>query len=221
MTAEGAYGQNGHSVGVPLSGVRQGAAARARAVDEEERAALYNLLGSALEGPLTEAWLAGAAGLAPGDGPLGEAIGALAREASQTTAQSASREYHDLFIGVGRGELVPFASYYLTGFLHEKPLAQLRADMARLGVERDPSTREPEDHAAALCQMMGGFILGSFGEPLGLAEQKRFYAAHVGNWMPYFFRDLEKASSGRIYKVIGSVGRLFLEIEGRAFEMVD
>ena len=43
-----------------------------------------------------------------------------------------------LFIGVGRGELLPFASVYMTGFLNEKPLATLRNDMVTLGVERSP-----------------------------------------------------------------------------------
>ena len=83
---------------------------------------------------------------------------------SATTTHQADREYHALFIGVGRGELVPFASYYLTGFLNERPLAVLRQDLARLGAVRSESVKEPEDHIAALCEVMAGLIEGSFAE---------------------------------------------------------
>ncbi|MBA5776609.1 molecular chaperone TorD family protein [Stappia sp. F7233] len=222
MTVADTPSQQSRSTKAPKGEIGQGGIAHARIADEDQdRAALYNLLGSALERPVGGEWLTAASRLVGGDGPLGEAIDALALAASRMSAQSAAREYQDLFIGIGRGELVPFGSYYLTGFLHEKPLALLRADMAKLGVERDPASKEPEDHAAALCQMMAGFIAGAFGPSLPLDEQKRFYVAHVGSWMPYFFRDLENAQSGQIYKEIGRIGRLFLEIEGRAFEMVN
>ena len=78
-----------------------------------------------------------------------------------------------LTLEIGRGELVPFASYYRTGFLNEKPLAKLRGDMARLGIARAESVKEPEDHIAALCEMMAGLITGAFGAPQGLAAQQQ------------------------------------------------
>ncbi|MGE0613108.1 MAG: molecular chaperone, partial [Hyphomicrobiales bacterium] len=129
------------------------------------------------------------------------------------------REYHDLFIGEGRGELLPYGSYYLTGFLNEKPLARLRNDMAALGIARDPSVREPEDHIAALLDMMAGLITGEFGDPASVAEQKRFFETHLSSWVDHFFADLEGAKSSVLYAALGTVGRRFIEIEETAFSM--
>ncbi len=131
-----------------------------------------------------------------------------------------AEEFHDLFVGLVRGELVPYGSYYLTGFLHEKPLAKLRQDMSRLGVVREQNVAEPEDHIASLCEMMAGFIDGSLGRPLALEEQKAFFSAHIGNWAPVLFRDMEAAKASILYAMLGSIGRVFLDIEERAFAMV-
>src|SRR5947209_2695210 len=62
--------------------------------------------------------------------PLGVAHIALAEAASRLNTEAIEREYFNLFIGLGRGELLPYGSYYLTGFLHERPLARLRDDLA-------------------------------------------------------------------------------------------
>ena len=115
---------------------------------------------------------------------------------------------------------MPYGSYYLTGFLHEKPLAKLRQDMSRLGVVREQNVAEPEDHIASLCEMMAGFIDGSFGRALDLDEQKAFFAAHIDNWAPVLFRDMEAAKASILYATLGSVGRIFLQIEEGAFAMV-
>ena len=128
-------------------------------------------------------------------------------------------EYNALFIGVGRGELLPYGSYYLTGFLHEKPLAQLRGDMAELGIEADPKATEPEDHAASVLEMMAGLIDGRFGAPLAIEQQQKFFDAHVGSWIPVFFRDLEGASASVLYAALAQVGTRFLEIEAEAFRL--
>ena len=128
-------------------------------------------------------------------------------------------EYHTLFIGVGRGELLPYASYYLTGFLNEKPLAKLRNDMAERGVTRSADTSEPEDHAASVLEIMAGLIDGRFGAPATIEQQKEFFDAHVGSWMDVFFRDLAGASSSVLYAALAEVGAQFLEIETAAFRM--
>src|SRR5580700_6356769 len=94
--------------------------------------------------------------------PLGRAHAALAEAASMAIATDVEREYFDLFVGLGRGELLPYASYYLTGFLNERPLSRLRDDLAALGVERLENNFEPEDHAATLCEIMAGFAEGRF-----------------------------------------------------------
>ena len=80
---------------------------------------------------------------------LGQAISTVARIAARCEEAATTQEYNDLFIGMGRGELLPYASYYLTGFLNEKPLAKLRNDMTELGIKRQEGTKEPEDHAGA------------------------------------------------------------------------
>jgi TorA maturation chaperone TorD len=184
------------------------------------RAQCYRLLARFLSSPPTAADLAAGTHLSGDDSDLGRAISAFAHVCGRARAAAVAEEYHDLFIGLVRGELIPYGSYYLTGFLHEKPLAKLRQDMSRLGVQRNESVAEPEDHIASLCEMMAGFIDGAFGRALALDEQKAFFAAHIGNWAPVLFRDMEAAKASILYATLGSVGRLFLEIEEGAFAMV-
>jgi TorA maturation chaperone TorD len=183
------------------------------------RARCYRLLARFLSSPPTTDDLKGAARLSGDESELGRAVSAFARVCAGSNDAGAAAEYHDLFIGLARGELVPYGSYYLTGFLHEKPLSKLRQDMARLGVEREQGVAEPEDHIASVCEMMAGFIDGVLGSPLSLEEQKVFFAAHVGSWAPVLFRDMEEAKASVLYAALGSVGRAFLAIEERAFGM--
>jgi TorA maturation chaperone TorD len=151
---------------------------------------------------------------------LGRAIQALAAAARGTTPDSVKDEYFELFIGIGQGELVPYGSYYLTGFLHEKPLARLRGDMGRLGIARADGVKEPEDHIAALCEMMSGLITGAFSDgPVDLEEQRGFFEQHIGCWAPRFFEDLEAAKAAAFYMPVGTIGRLFMAIESEAFDM--
>ncbi|MBL8564586.1 MAG: molecular chaperone TorD family protein [Hyphomicrobiaceae bacterium] len=190
------------------------------AAEDLLRADVYRFLARLLSGPVGTEELTLGAGLEGDSSSFGQAIDGLAAICRETNPAEAAAEYQDLFIGLARGEILPYGSYYLTGFLHEKPLARLRRDMERLGIERDPEATEPEDHIASLLEMMAGLIDGSFGEPLALAEQKLFYEAHLGSWARVMFRDLEKAASARLYAKVGAVGRAFIEIENGAFRMV-
>jgi TorA maturation chaperone TorD len=149
--------------------------------------------------------------------PLGLAHIHLAEAAAAEDPDSISREYFDLFIGVGRGELLPFASYYLAGFLHERPLARLREDLRQLGIERAGDRREPEDHIAILCEVMAGLSAGRFDAAPG--SDRQFFERHLKPWAGRFFADCETSKRGRFYRVAGAVGRLFLEIEAEAFSM--
>ena len=195
---------------------------RAVKISEEDRvrAQLYRLLSALLAKIPTRAVLDGIARL-EGDGAsdLARALGAMASAASATDPSAVDDEYHDLFIGVGRGELMPYGSYYLTGFVYEKPLARLRGDMAELGIARAEGIKEPEDHIASLCEMMAGLIEGDFGEPADLPTQRNFFDAHLGPWAGQFFADLEVAKKASFYRTVGAVGRVFTEIESTAFEM--
>jgi TorA maturation chaperone TorD len=149
--------------------------------------------------------------------PLGLAHIELAEAAATLDPEAVSREYFDLFVGVGRGELLPYGSYYLTGFLHERPLARVREDLARLGIERAEDRRDPEDHIAILCEVMAGLIAGRFEtEP---DSDRDFFERHLKPWASRFFSDCETARHGRFYRAAGKVGRLFMEIEEEAFAM--
>lgn len=188
--------------------------------EDELRAHQYQLIGRLLAAPPDAALLELAAGLQGDATEYGRALGTLAEVARKTTPQAAAEEYQDLFIGLGRGELLPYASYYLTGFLNEKPLAKLRVDMSRLGIERAPEVKEPEDHIAALFEMMAGLIRGWFRPPLDLAGQRAFFRTHLAPWAGHFFADLEAAKAARLYAPVGTLGRIFVGIEETAFEMV-
>jgi TorA maturation chaperone TorD len=149
--------------------------------------------------------------------PLGVAHAALADAAQRTTADRLQREYFDLFIGVGRGELLPYGSYYLTGFLHERPLQRLRQDLVELGIERSDGNIEPEDHAAILCEVMAGTIDGRFDAPEG--SDQRIFERHLKPWIGRFFADLERAETAEFYVPVGTLGRLFIDIETEAFAL--
>ena len=198
-----------------------GAQAAETTLPEEEtlRADLYALLAKLLSGAPDQATLQQLAALTGDDSDLGSGITALARVANITSPEAATREYNALFIGLGRGELLPYASYYLTGFLNEKPLATLRNDMTRLGIERAPNVYEPEDNIASLSEMMAGMIRGRFFGAASLAEQKRFFNTHVGPWAGHFYSDLEAAKNSVLYAPVGAIGKAFIEIEKEAFRM--
>ncbi|MCZ4269802.1 molecular chaperone TorD family protein [Rhodobacteraceae bacterium R_SAG6] len=197
------------------------AAVTTERVSEEDRlrADLYNYLGLMLAAPPSEMLLEQTAGLSGDETPLGQAITQLARVAKRTKPAGAEREFNALFIGLGRGELLPYASYYLTGFLNEKPLAALRKDMSARGLSRAPNVFEPEDNIASLMEMMGAMIVGRFGAATSLEEQKTFFNKHIGPWAAHFFADLEGAKNSVLYASVGAVGRAFMEIEAEGFRM--
>lgn len=190
-------------------------------VPEEDglRARFYQLIARWLLAPPDARLLNDAAGLGSDDTDIGRTLGLLAERAHEATPDSAAAEYHELFIGVSRGELLPYASYYLTGFLNEKPLARLRRDMARLGIARVENVHEPEDHIGILFEIMAGLITGEFSAPQDLAQQRQFFHAHIEPWAGRFFGDLEAASAARLYAPIGRLGRLFVEIETLGFDI--
>lgn len=188
--------------------------------EEGLRADLYRLICVYLTDIPKKGDLQRAAQLSGDDSPLGQAISRFAKAAAATTEASADDDFHALFIGLGRGLLVPYASYYLTGFLHEKPLARLRQDMARLGLERDPTVREPEDHIASVLEIMAGLIDGSLVGPVTLKRQKQFFEAHVASWAPLFFKDLAASGQSEFYSALGDIGAAFMAIEKRAFDYV-
>ena len=183
------------------------------------RADMYDFLGALLAMPPDQALLHRTAGLSGDESPLGQAINAMARVAKVLNPAAVEAEFTALFIGLGRGELMPYASFYLTGFLNEKPLAALRKEMLALRITRAPNRFEPEDNIASLLEMMAGLIRGRFGAPVPLARQQEFFNRHIAPWAGHFFADLEAAKSSVFYAAVGAAGQAFVAIETEAFRM--
>ena len=189
------------------------------AADETDlaRAQEYALLSTLLSRAPSAEFLGRLGGLRGDASPLGVAHAALAQAADGADAERIEREFFNLFIGLGRGELMPYGSYYLTGFLHERPLARLREDLVRLGIERAENNPEPEDHIAILCEIMAGVAGRRFAAPDG--TERDLFVKHIAPWAPRFFADLERAEEADFYRRIGTLGRVFLDIEAEAFAL--
>jgi TorA maturation chaperone TorD len=188
-------------------------------IDETDsaRSQEYALLSALLARAPDADLLSRMAGLRGDATPFGLAHMALGEAAAEADADRVSREYFELFIGLGRGEVLPYASYYLTGFLHDRPLARLRDDLAALGIERAEGNAEPEDHAAILCEIMAGVTGGGFPAPEG--TDRKLFEKHLAPWIGRFFADLERAEHADFYRRVGALGRLFVRVEMEAFAL--
>lgn len=184
---------------------------------DQARAGIYVLLGTLIMKVPDERILIDIRGLSGDETALGEAVNALVAAVDVPNAEMIAREHFDLFIGVGRGELLPFASYYLTGFLYERPLVRARQDMRRLGIERAEKQSEPEDHIAILLDIMAGLITGRFTAEAD--EEARFFRRHLEPWAERFFADLAKADAATFYRAVGRLGVEFMRIEREAFAL--
>ena len=187
------------------------------------RANTYSLLGALLAGPPRRGLFDLLAGIEPpsedgmSEDGLRAAWRALKRAAENADVEAVDDEYHDLFVGVGRGELVPYGSWYQTGFVMDKPLAVLRSDLASLGFERQDDVKEPEDHVAALLETMA---LVAASPEHGIDVQRHFFDRHVALWMRTFFADLQAAGSARFYRAVGQLGDRFLAFEMQYLSIV-
>ena len=112
------------------------------------------------------------------ESPIGKSIKTLSKLAVSLDLPTIRDEYVRIFVGVGRGEILPFASYYLTGFLKDKPLAKLRQDMEKIGIKLEDNVKEPEDHIASIFDIMAGLIVGKFNKKFSIAEQRDFFNKH-------------------------------------------
>ena len=189
-------------------------------MEHQRRAGIYRLLAALLRDPPSAEVLA-YAGRLEGEGdrgtPLGKAFSSLALAARHVAPAELRHEYHALFIGLGRGELVPFGSWYLTGFLMEKPLGLLREDLRRLGFERADDVHEPEDHIAALCEVMAYLI----ADGVDSDTQRHFFQTHLGNWAADFFNDLAVAQAAVFYRSVARLGRAFTDLESHYLTLHD
>jgi TorA maturation chaperone TorD len=185
---------------------------------EAARAAQYRLLSALLASDPKAGLLAQVARLRGDASPLGMANAALAEAAASARVDDVEAEYFDLFIGVGRGETMPFGSYYLAGFVYDRPLARLRADLAQIGVER-AGHGDPEDHVAFVLEAMAGMIDGTF--PASAQTQRDFFERHVASWAPRFLADLGVTPRAAFYRHVAQAAAVFLDIETQAFALDD
>ena len=190
-------------------------------IDDEERlrADMYSFLASLLRTEPNKELVKQLTNLESDDSPIGKSIKTLSKLASSLDLPTIRDEYVKIFVGVGRGEILPFASYYLTGFLKDKPLAKLRSDMKEIGIELAENVKEPEDHIASLFDMMSGLILGKFNKKFSIGEQKNFFNKHLAPWVDLLMRDIEGSKIAVFYSPIGTIGREFMEIERSSFSM--
>jgi len=191
------------------------------AQDEGLRANTYGLLGALLAAPPAQSLIQLLTRITPaevgGHDDLAAAWEVLRLAGERASVESLDDEYHQLFVGIGRGELVPYGSWYMTGFLMDQPLAVLRRDLAALGFERQADIKEPEDHVAALLEIMG-LLISESDAPVDV--QRRFFQSHLGPWMKTFFLDLQKASAARFYRAVGQFGEQFIVFEDKYLTML-
>ena len=181
------------------------------------RADMYAFLASLFRKEPSDELIQSVAALEGDKTPIGSACSTLARLAGSMDNELIRNEYVSVFIGVGRGEVLPFASYYLTGFLNDRPLANLRKNMAEMGIERVQNVKEPEDHISSVFDIMVGMIRGDFGRAFTLAEQAQFYRKHIETWAGMLMSDIEVAKTAVFFAPVGTIGKLFIEIESQAF----
>ena len=194
--------------------------------DQEEaaRAEIYGALArlwlGAPDAALLQSWRAAAAA------PLGGALLEqpwleLSAALRSTTVQAAADEYDELFLGVGRPELFLYGSYYLSGFLNERPLATLRADLAALGLQRDAGRGETEDHVAGVFEVMRYLIVGGDAAACNLQQQQRFFRAHVQSWVESLCETVAAHPKAVLWRQLALFTRHFVQLEAQAFDLLE
>jgi TorA maturation chaperone TorD len=195
-----------------------------QSIEDEQRyrASAYALLAGLLRSSPGQALLDYLSALSPDGDASAEEVDELGSAMSNLAVASRARdlslleeEFNNLFIGVGRGEIVPFASWYLTGFLMEQPLSDLRDDLRALGFERNEDTHEPEDHASAIFEVFSVMISDAFS----LEQQQIFFKTHMQSWLERFFADLDQAQSADFYQDVAQFGTAFLKLESAYLSM--
>lgn len=184
---------------------------------DQARSEQYRFLSALLIAAPAADRLNGIAGLRGDGSAMGQAFAGLAIAARDADEKTVAREFFELFVGVGRGELLPYASFYLTGFLNERPLAELRGDLTALGIARAAGRHEPEDHIALLFEVMADMAAGAID--VTPQQEAAFFARHIAPWAAQFFDDLTIAPSARFYQKLAEIGRLLVDIDARAFQL--
>ena len=188
--------------------------------EETARADLYGLLATLYTAPPSQDLIDTiASARSEGDGVLEQAWASLVQVCRGAKAEAVREEYETLFIGIGKPEVMLYGSYYLSGFLMEKPLAALRTDLAALGLERDVAVNESEDHIAMLCEVMRYLIASDELAHGGITQEKRFFATHMQPWLMRLCDAIDAHPEARFYRAVTGLARTFFEVEMQAFDM--
>lgn len=193
--------------------------------DELARAELYGLL--------AQLWLA------PPDGALKAQFDVAVTDAPEqgghleapwqdlvaamraTTVEAAAEEHEALFYGVGKPEVFLYGSFYLTGFLNERPLALLRDDLQRLGLTRDAQRGETEDHVAYEFEVMRWLIAGDDAAVCNLEQQRHFFRSHLQPWIAGLCDAVEAHPRARTWRAVAALTRAFVQVETQGFDMLE
>lgn len=195
--------------------------------EDQARADLYALAARLLLAAPDGQLLAGLANADPilstgAEHALADAWENLVLASSVMDADAVAEEFDALFISSGTPTLNPYGSLYLSGFMNDTPLAELRADLARFGIGRVRGVFESEDHLGALCETMRVLIAGGPGirrQPLGV--QKTFFEARIGRWYARCLTDMMHAEGANFYRLVAAFACALLTIEAEAFAVED
>lgn len=192
--------------------------------EETARAEIYGLL-AALYYAAPSAELLGKLTVAVTEAPAPGAVlesswTELVAAARVHSLQQIEREYDDLFGGVGKPEVYLFGSHYLSGFLNEKPLAALRTDIAALGLARDDTMSETEDHVAYLCEVMRYLIAGDDVAVANLTRQREFFAQHLQPWLAEMCSAITRHPKAKFYNALAAFTQVFMSVESQGFDML-
>lgn len=193
------------------------------AAEDAARAGVYALLVRLLYGaPDAELLqrMARSGGIAAPDTALAQSWRTLQEASQAMDADAANEEYAQVFIGLGQGEVVPYMSWHLTGFMMEEPLARLRETMGGHGIQRMGGVAEPEDHMAMVCEMMRFLVAGDESTaPAAVEVQRVFFRDFMLPWYANFSAQLETAPSANYYRAVARLLRDFLDVETAAFDI--
>ena len=198
---------------------------RSSALDEEvARAEMYGLLATLYyQPPDTEllAQLQAAVTEAPEQGGfLEEPWRELVAQARAMTAPQIAQEFDALFGGVGKPEVYLFGSHYLSGFLNEKPLVQLRDDLAALGLSRSEQMPETEDHLAYLLEVMRYLIAGDDVAVCNLSRQAEFFSRHLQPWLMAMAEAVMAHPRAVFYARLAALTQSFASVEAQGFDLL-
>jgi TorA maturation chaperone TorD len=195
---------------------------RSLPAEEAARGDFYALLARLFLAPPDAAFLRNLASapLIEGRGALGDAWRALVEASSAMDMDAAAEEYEALFDGVGRARVSLYAGHYSGAAAIDHPRVRIQADLTALGLARHDSVTEPEDHFAGLFEAMRVLVAGGAGRsPATLAEQRRFFEAHVEPGGARFCAAVCSAAESNYYRTVGAFAAAFLALESESFQL--